>query len=251
MKTEKQAFWAALILHLAILFGLFFSVLVEALRPKERPHVFEMVEPPSSATEARPAAPAEPLPAPDIPEVRPMEAIPAPVIPPPPKPAPAPTPKPPPPKRVSYEEFIKDNPIRETPARRPPAPSKPIEVPRIDTAKVQAGLQGLLARSDLEQVSRMSAQEQSELQRYGARLKARLDAAWNKPPSLAGIQLSAAVSFDVSASGTIGNVRLDPPSGNREFDASVLAAFRQVVSAGPTPTGQSHSFTLRFLMGGP
>jgi len=54
--------------------------------------------------------------------------------------------------------------------------------------------------------------------------------------------------FDVSASGRISNVRLRPASGNSAFDASVLAAFRQVTGIGPTPSGQSHVFTMSFRM---
>ena len=256
MKNQRQAFWTAIILHAVVLLALVIAALVQAFRPKEKIHVFEMVEPPSSSPAAAATA-AEPLPLPEIPDIQPMD-IPDPVVPQPapaPKPAPQPTPKPAPkpapPKpqeRMSYEEFIKQNPIRDPkPVTQPTR--KPIEVPKIQTQQVQANLRNLLAsQADYERVSNMTAEEQTALQRYGAQLNARLNRAWIKPENLSGIQLVAQVTFDVSSSGVISNVRLNPSSGNSAFDNSVLAAFRKVGSAGPTPTRQSHSFTMRFKM---
>jgi TonB family protein len=88
----------------------------------------------------------------------------------------------------------------------------------------------------------------SALGSYSSQLRARIDAAWAKPSNLAGVRIAATVVFDVSASGQITNARLQPSSGNGAFDQSVLAAFRKIVSAGPTPTGQAHSFTMTFRM---
>jgi TonB family protein len=83
---------------------------------------------------------------------------------------------------------------------------------------------------------------------YSARLRSRIDAAWTKPAQLAGVNLVAEIVFDVSASGRITNVRLSRSSGNSAFDQSILAALRRATSAGPTPTGQAHQFTLPFRM---
>jgi TonB family protein len=88
----------------------------------------------------------------------------------------------------------------------------------------------------------------SALGKYSAQLRSRIDAAWAKPASLAGVKVATTVIFDVSASGRVTNARLRPGSGNAAFDQSVLAAFRKVISAGPTPTGQEHSFTMTFRM---
>jgi TonB family protein len=94
----------------------------------------------------------------------------------------------------------------------------------------------------------LSQQQLSALASYSARLRSRIDAAWQKPPQLAGVRLVAEVVFSVSASGRITEARLNPGSGNAAFDQSVLAAFRQATSAGATPTGQSHEFRLSFRM---
>jgi TonB family protein len=94
----------------------------------------------------------------------------------------------------------------------------------------------------------LTPQQLSALASYSARLRARIDAAWVKPEQLAGVQLVAEVIFDVSPSGQITNVRLRRSSGNNAFDQSILSAYRRVTSAGPTPTGDSHQFTLAFRM---
>ena len=89
----------------------------------------------------------------------------------------------------------------------------------------------------------------SALASYSSRLRSRIDAEWVKPAQLAGLRLLAEVVFDVSSSGQITNVRLLDGSGNAAFDQSILAAFRNASSAGPTPTGQSHQFSLPFQIG--
>ena len=89
----------------------------------------------------------------------------------------------------------------------------------------------------------------SALASYSSRLRSRIDAEWVKPAQLAGLRLLAEVVFDVSSSGQITNVRLLDGSGNAAFDQSILAAFRNASSGGPTPTGQSHQFSLPFQIG--
>ena len=95
----------------------------------------------------------------------------------------------------------------------------------------------------------LSTQQMSVLADYSSRLRSRIDAAWVKPTQLAGVNLFAEAVFDVSSSGRITNVRLRRGSGNKAFDQSILAAFRSAPSAGPTPTGQPHQFSLPFRMG--
>ena len=95
----------------------------------------------------------------------------------------------------------------------------------------------------------LSRQQISALADYSSRLRSRIDAAWVKPTQLAGVRLLAEVVFDVSSSGRITNVRLSRGSGNKAFDQSILTAFRNASSAGPTPTGQPHQFSLPFRMG--
>lgn len=250
MKLPKdQPFWTAVILHLIVLFALFLSVIIEALKPKEKAHVFEMVSAPSSQSATTDAPSPEPLPALDLPDVTPMQDLPDVEIPTPaPAPArPTPTPQPKPPvqqkpKLISIDDFRKDNPIKPTPQPRP-TPRPRVSVPQISVPQL------VLPRSSPSNAQpSLTPQQINALGQYQSRIWSLLNAAWLKPSNLGGIKLTAVVVFDVSSAGRITNVRLSPGSGNGTFDQSVLAAFRKVTTAGPTPTGQSHSFKMPFKL---
>lgn len=245
MKLPKdQPFWTSVILHLVVLLGLFLATIVQAFKPKEKPHVFEMVDPPSEVSQVQQATPPPQLP-PEIPQV---ELPPVPQIEiPKPQPAPVVTPKPKPkpePQLVDYRDFSKLHPKENPKPRVTPTPRPNIAVPKIDVPKLVVPRNQSLNNPSAQ----LSAQQMSALSSYSSRLRSKLDAAWTKPAQLAGVSLVAEVVFDVSASGSITNVRLSSSSGNSAFDQSVLAAFRRVASAGPTPTGQAHSFSLPFRM---
>lgn len=248
MKFRKnQAFWTSVILHLVVLFALLLGVIIEAFKPKEKIHVFEMVDPPSdspSITEPmqEPIAEQPPMELPDIPDL----VIPDPVV-----PEPAPTvakvkpPKPVPPKTqtMSYKEFLDQNPLKKPPTRQT---TKPKPAPQID---INPGIIKVPTTHIPSPADRtLSSQEQDALRRYGAQINSRLNRAWIKPANLAGVRLVVEVVFSVDASGRITNIRFNPGSGNAAFDASVRAAFAKVTSAGPTPTGQGHSFRMPFKM---
>lgn len=257
MKLPKdQPFWTSIVLHLVVLIGLFLATIIETLKPKERLHVFEIVEtvaaqpqPPSS--EVSPPLPDIPLP--DLPPVPDLADIPKPVVPQlqpqPPQPTPPapPSPTPPKPKVMSYEDFIRQNPIRDPQPRQPVRPQ-----PRINPNDVRIDVPRPVVHSNPTPSANnpppLSRQQLDALGAYSAKLRSRIVAAWTKPDGLASVGAAATVVFDVSASGRITNARLNPSSGNAAFDQSVLSAFRRVVSAGPTPTGQGHSFTMTFRM---
>ncbi|NBB78648.1 MAG: TonB family protein [Verrucomicrobia bacterium] len=247
---KHQAFWTAVILHVVVLLGLFIGTIVEAFKPKEKRHVFEMVDPPSETAQAQ-DTPALPEPPTDIPEVEltPVPQVdiskprPAPDPPPAPERTREPAPTPPKPKMITAAEFFKENP-KPDPRPRAPQPRPQVSAPRIEAPRLVVPR----ANTATNPSPQLSQQQLSALADYSARLRARIDAAWEKPPQLAGVRLVAEVVFSVSASGRISNVRLDPGSGNTAFDQSVLAAFRRATSAGATPTGQSHEFRLAFRM---
>jgi len=244
MKLPKdQPFWTAVILHLVVLLGLFLTTIVQAFKPKEKPHVFEMVETPSEVAQSQESTPL-PQPPVEMPEVD-LPPVPQVEIPkPPPTPRPTETPQPTPePQLVDYQDFSKEHP-KENPKPRPVTPRPNISVPQIDVPKLIVP-QNPTSNNSSPQLSR---QQMSALADYSSRLRSRIDAAWVKPAQLAGVRLVAEVVFDVSASGRITNARLRPGSGNTAFDQSVLAAFRKATSAGPTPTGQAHQFSLPFRM---
>ena len=60
--------------------------------------------------------------------------------------------------------------------------------------------------------------------------------------------LEAKVTFDITASGAILNPRISRSSGDKEFDESVLEAFRKVRSIGPPPSGKSNPWIVTFRM---
>lgn len=255
MKLRRnQALWTSVILHGAVLLGLFIGTIVQAFRPKEKPHVFVMVDPPgqSAAEPSTPTPPEPDLPS-DLPTVEltpvPRVEIPAPPSPPrpaPPRPSEPSRPAPPAPQpqsqMITMEEFLRNNPAP-TPRLQPATPRPTVRAPQIEAPRLVVPT--ATANSSSPQLSQ---QQLTALADYSTRLRSRIDAAWTKPPQLAGIRLVAEVVFNVSPSGTISNVRLSPGSGNAAFDQSVLAAFRQAASAGVTPTGQSHEFRLLFRM---
>lgn len=252
MKLPKdQPFWTSVILHLVVLVALFLATMIETLKPKEKPHVFEMVSPPSEQANMAAAIPTPPMPdIPnlDLPDVPDLAAVPDPVVerptPAPKPPVPTPSPVKPKPKWVNWDDYVKEHGAPKPKQQvRPTTPRSTVSVPTIDvptlvvpTTPSATGLQ------------RPTAQQMSALGAYSAKLRASIDRAWAKPGSLAGVGVAATVVFDVSASGRITNARLTPGSGNSAFDQSVLAAFRRAVSAGPTPTGQGHIFTMTFRM---
>lgn len=255
MKLPKdQPFWTSIILHLVVLVGLFLATIIETLKPKEKPHVFEMVSPPAEQSSATTPSPAPLPPEMSLPELEPvpeLAEVPEPAVQ-PPKPTP-PAPKPPPPKPepakpklTTIDNFIRQHgapqPRQQT---RPPAPRPTLSTPRIEVPKLV--LPASTAASATNERP-LTDQQMSALGTYSAQLRSRIDAAWAKPTSQAGVNVAATVVFDVSASGRISNARLRPGSGNSAFDQSVLAAFRKVLAAGPTPTGQGHSFSMTFRM---
>ena len=252
MKLPKdQPFWTSVILHLVVLIALFLATIIETLKPKEKPHVFEMVN--AAAPQQSVETPAE-TPAPpeiDMPELEPVPEIapaPKPVDrpPEPTRPAPRPAPAKPKPKILTQEEFIRQFGAPQPRQQTRPSPQRPrVTVPKIDVPKLVLPSN---ASSSAETPRSLTQQQMSALGTYSAQLRSRLDAAWAKPSSLAGVKVAATVVFDVSSAGRISNVRLKPGSGNAAFDQSVRAAFRKVASAGPTPTGQGHSFSMTFRM---
>jgi periplasmic protein TonB len=242
---KDQPFWTSVILHLVVLLGLFVATIVQAFKPKEKPHVFEMVEPPSEVSQsAQPSTPQPPPPE----KVPPVELPPVPQVdipkpPPPSKPIDTPQPKPSEQPLMTADDFFKSNP-RPDPKQRPVTRPPNITVPKIDVPKL------IMPQSTPRNPSpQLSQQQMSELADYSSRLRSRIDAAWIKPAQLAGVNLVAEVVFNVSPSGQITHVRLRRSSGNTDFDQSILAALRRATSAGPTPTGQTHEFSLPFRMG--
>ena len=241
MKIPKdQPFWTSVILHLMVLLALFLVTIVQAFKPNEKPHVFEMVDPSSELNQSQQVALQAPVyqasdKLPPVPKVN----IPNPAV-----QTPRPEEKPPKPQIIDYQDFTKEH-LKDKPKLRPVTPRPDISVHQIDVPKLVIP-RSPSATSPSPQLSR---QQISALADYSSRIRSRIDAAWVKPTQLAGGRLLAEVVFDVTSSGRITNVRLRRSSGNKAFDQSILTAFRNASSAGPTPTGQPHQFSLPFRIG--
>ena len=241
MKIPKdQPFWTSVILHLMVLLALFLVTIVQAFKPKEKPHVFEIVDPPNELSQSQQVAPLPPV------DQAPVKLPPVPKVntPKPLVPTPRPEEKPPKPQIIDYQDFTKEH-LKDKPKPRPVEPRPDISAHQIDVPKL------VIPRSPsaTSLSPQLSRQQISALADYSSRLRLRIDAAWVKPAQLAGVRLLAEVVFDVSSSGRITNERLRRGSGNKAFDQSILTAFRNASSVGPTPTGQPHQFILPFRMG--
>lgn len=234
--TASQPLWTSVILHLAVLALLLLAVLFEAFRPRPKQHVFQMVSPPEIASPSPETPTATPQPLPELPDIEPLPELPEVKLKPLPQPeAPAPAAKP---AVIDYNQFVRQH---GKPKPRDPAPPRPTARPAAPT--ITAPRLELPANSAA--ADQPTARELSELQRYSAQLNARIKAAW-RPPELGGARASVTVIFHVTASGQITKLRLQPPSGLFTFDQSIRDAFRKVANAGPTPTGRSHQFSMRF-----
>ncbi|KXU34111.1 hypothetical protein AXK12_07995 [Cephaloticoccus capnophilus] len=283
-ENRPKAFFLSLGLHAALGAAIvFFSYTVRA-RVKPQPHLFELVAgpgenyaaleaplgddsapaetairfelpepPPSPVREPEPPAPPPVLET--APEVSPIELAPEAPNPESPKPAPPPrrndnaTPKPAPPKPepkpMTKAEFDrlhgnKPNPTAVKPTANRPAPP----VRQISTRGIVGGSPSV---SEGAGGTALSRAESDLLEAYIALLRQRLRAAHTKPAGLSDL-LQAKVRFAIAADGTLSNLRIVTSSGSREFDDSVLAAFRKVRSIGPTPNGKADTWELTFKL---
>ena len=150
-------------------------------------------------------------------------------------------------ERGSYKDFLKKHP--------PPKPStgtsvkKAANVPRIDQQGIPGGVRGGSTANTRGGGGGkvLTREEQSQLNTYISFLLSALKEAHEPPPGVSD-QLEAKVTFDITASGSILNPRISKSSGDRDFDASVIEAFRRVKSIGPTPNGKADTWTVTFRM---
>ena len=242
--NTKLGFSYSVALHLGVTIAAIVSVFVSSLWQKdeiEPPKPFELVEPPpEQPLQENP----QPEPAPQItqPKVEDLDPLDLPEPQPEPEPAPKPKPKPKPaPKKVSYADFIKENPktnrrtqTRTTTRRNVVAPK--IEAVTTATQKIAS------ARTGSQQSNAALANaKQAYLQLIHFTAKRN----WVAPESTAGMTFSARIAFNLSRSGAISNVRIIQSSGNADFDKSVVAVFNYITLP-PPPEGLGETITLTF-----
>lgn len=148
--------------------------------------------------------------------------------------------------KVSYNEFLKKNPPPKISSAPKPRATK---VPKIDTQGIVGGvLGGSTANTRGGGGGKaLSREQQSQLDTYISLLIQELKKAHEPPPGVSD-HLETRVTFDITASGAILNPRISKTSGNRDFDESVLDAFRRMRSIGPTPTRRPDTWTVTFRM---
>ena len=243
---KNQPFWTAVILHLMVLLGLFLVTILQAFRPKQAPHVFEVVSLPE-LTEQNDTREAEPVPQLNLPDIQPMRDMPNPQSEPtlaePVRPESG-SPRTAAPKLISKDQFdqVHGKPTPRQSTR--PTPRNSVPEIRIDTPQIHIPPTAPISRSE----SVLTPAQVNQLSAYQARLRAKLNAAWVEPANIGGLRLKLVAVFDVAANGRITNIRLNPGSGNRAYDQSVLEAFRKVGSTGATPTGRTHTFSIGFAL---
>jgi len=148
--------------------------------------------------------------------------------------------------RVSYKEYLKSHP---TPKVSAAPKTRGGKVPKIDTQGIIGGVVGGSTANTRGGGGgkALTREQQSQLDTYISLLIQELKKAHELPPGVSD-QLQAKVTFDITASGAILNPRISKTSGNRDFDESVLDAFRRMRSIGPTPTRRPDTWTVTFRM---
>jgi colicin import membrane protein len=147
--------------------------------------------------------------------------------------------------KMSYQDFLKKNPI---PKQSAVSQVREARVPRVDTKGIVGGVKGGSTSSKGGQGGNaMTREEADQLTTYISFLLQELKKAHEPPPGVSD-RLECRVTFDITASGAILNARITRSSGNREFDESVLEAFRRMRSIGPTPNRRPDTWTVNFRM---
>lgn len=280
---SSHSLLVSLTLHGLVAGIIFLTTVYVAQKDKEPPVIFELVAGPPTAPDelvapalgnttskikldipkvelpADEPEPAQPeTPSTPEPESIPSKPEPAPAKQPTPKPTPKPAPEKPKPNttftkdikksaKISYQDYLKKHPSPKPSAN--PGPARTAKVPRIDAQGIAGGVRGGSTANTRGGGGgkALTREEQSQLNTYISFLINALKEA-HEPPAGVSDSLETKVTFDITAGGTIVNPRIAKSSGNREFDESVLEAFRRVRSIGPTPNGKADTWTVTFRM---
>ena len=245
---SSSAFFTSLTLHAFLAALLFITTVYVARSDKMQPVIFELVAGPPTAPDelVAPARGNTPVPvkvnvpkvelsqeSPTVPETRP-------------KPDTSLAKEMKKSAKVSYQEYLKKHP---TPKPVPNTAPRVANVPKIDTQGIVGGVKGGSTANTRGGGggNALTREQQSQLDTYISLLIQELKKA-HEAPSGVSDQLETKVTFDITASGAILSPRISKSSGNREFDESVLDAFRRVRSIGPTPTRRPDTWTVTFKM---
>jgi colicin import membrane protein len=144
-------------------------------------------------------------------------------------------------KRMTKEQYDKLYGGKANPAGKAGA----TRIARIDAKGIREGVEGGTGGEPGAGGKALSRAESSIMDGYFSFLKQKLEEA-HEPPVGVSDKLSVRVEFMLAVDGSISRVRIVRPSGNTDFDQSVLTAFKRVQPIGVRPDGKSEMITLEF-----
>lgn len=152
-------------------------------------------------------------------------------------------------QKMSYRDYLKKHPTPKPSSQTASAKPRTGNVPKIDAEGIAQGVKGgsITNKRGGGGGKALTREEQSLLNTYYSLLISALKRAHVPPPGV-NDKLEAKVTFDITGGGHILNPRIAVSSGDRDFDESVLDAFRNVGSVGRTPNGKSDTLTVVFRM---
>ena len=120
---------------------------------------------------------------------------------------------------------------------------------RIDAEGIREGVTGGSAANKVGGAGgkALTREEASELELYWSELLAKIKEN-HTPPEGVSDTLVARMEFFVAADGSLSHFRIVSPSGNHEFDRSVIEAGERTRSIGPRPDGRSETVQMTFKM---
>ena len=253
--------YCSVALHATVTIAVIVSMLAKTIfktdEPPAPPTVFDMVDPSPQMPSPTPTPTPQQteITQPKVDKIEPLE-LPEPEPEPEPDPTPEPTPKPDPTpeptpkpskkekpvpqKKVSYADFIKKNPDKKQakPSR------KATTTQAVKVGKVSANVSNLSGVANITASAMTGSAMKSELGAYTQYINALAKRNWIAPQDVYEM-LAAEISFNVSKTGAISNVRILKSSGNTAFDNSIVATFKSI-NLIPPPDNQPHTVSLTF-----
>lgn len=204
----------SILFHLIAFFGLGLFFLVKSCSKEKSVYVFEMIEtsetsPVASQVESKPKS------QPSFLEKKQITPI----------------------KRLDYEQFLKENTKPKAQTTLAPTQNKVKPLPRFEVQTDQRA-----------EVKANHSFDQSVYKKYGQYVYKQISAQWNKPSVNSGKNLSVKVQFVVLSTGRIQSVEIVQPSGNANFDQSILTVFKTIAQFKSTPSGQKETFVMNFRL---
>ena len=259
--NAKLGYTFSVVLHILVAVAMFAWALIDVLFPNEvveNKIVFEMVEP----SENPPAPPSPPVNnletnikvEKNIENIKPLELPPEDVNP-PEELKPAEDIKPPektetkpeqnvsvpkPPKKVNFKDWVKG---RKLPTNNPNR--KSTKQNKINISKITSSHVAIDSISSISQSTASSSQAmQDALSEYTRVIYMTAKRNW-KIPTINTDSLSAKISFKVSKTGIISNVRILESSGDKDFDNSIIQVFKSITIP-PPPDNSAHTINITF-----